>query len=382
VGVQVALAVALLFGGTQLVRSARSLTRTDLNFAADDVLTFTVPLSHEGDDGPPDWDRYQRLRDRLAQLPGVRAVGAISDLPLSGTGPIDAFTPEAGDTIAAWDDALANYFAVIPGYMETVRIPLLEGRYFEDRDNTTASEVIIVDETLARMAFPGESAVGRRLTLGWGIPESIIVGVVAHARTVDPAQEVRPQIYVPFRQFRWAPLSFVVRANGDPLALVGAVRNAAQEEGTGRALSNFKLLSANVARATSTLRAVTILVVVLAASAAILAALGLYAVVSYVILQQARATAIRSALGASFQRLLGDQLWDWGRILLPAVPGGVALSLLGARILQSLVYGVGARDGVSMAAAGILGGVICLLAIYLPARRAAGADPSAALQVE
>jgi predicted permease len=382
VGVQVALAVALLFGGTQLVRSARELTRTNLNFSAEGVLTFTVPLAGGGEEVPPAFQRYPLLRDRLLGLPGVQSVGAVSDLPLSGTGPMDAFTPDLADTLAAWDDALANYYAVIPGYMETVRIPLRRGRYFTDEDNLSQAQVIIVDETLAQMAYPGEEAIGRRLRLGWGIPESTIVGVVAHARTVDPTQEIRPQIYVPFGQFPWAPLSFVVRAGGNPLALVTAVRNAAAEEATGRAVSNFQLLSDNVAKATSTLRAVTILVVVLALSAALLSALGLYAVVSYVVLQQTKATAIRGALGASSQRLLRDQIWKGSRVLLLAIPVGVVLSAVGGRILQSLVYGVGARDGVSLAASAALGAVVCLLAIYLPSRRAAKTDPSVALQSE
>ncbi len=282
------------------------------------------------------------------------------------------------DSNSYCDNALANYFPILPGYFESVRIPLRQGRYFTDDECREAEQVIIVDETLVRMAFPGEDPIGRRLRLGWGIPVSRIVGVVAHARTADPTREVRPQIYVPYGLFRWSHLYFTVRAEGDPRPLIPAARAAAREIGTGRALSSFHLLSDNVATATSTLRAVAILLMVLALSAALLAALGLYAVV----LQQRKATAIRGALGASPGYLLLQQLRAGTRVLLPALPVGIAVSLVGAQLLESLVYGVGVRDPASLAAAGVLGTLVGVLGTYLPARRAARTDPASALQLE
>jgi hypothetical protein len=375
--------VVLLFGALQLGRSARELASTDLRFDPENVLGFKAPLDYSTlPERTADVDTYLQLRDRLSQLPGVRTVGAISDLPLSGTGPSDAFTPDLADSVAAWDNALADYRPVLPGYFESVRIPLRQGRYFTDTETREGEQVIIVDETLVRMAYPGEDPIGRTLRLGWGLPDSRIVGVVAHARTRDPSRDARPQIYTPYGLFRWGPLHFTVRTEGDPLALIPVVRAATREMGSWRALSGFQRLSDNVEIATSTLRAVAILLVVLALSAALLSALGLYAVVSAVVIQQRKATAIRGALGASPGTLLRQQLQHGTRVLLPAVPLGIVLSLAGARLLETLVYGVGVRDPGSLSAAAVLGIIVGVLGTYLPARRAAKTDPASALQTE
>jgi putative ABC transport system permease protein len=383
VGVQVAMAVALLFGALQLGRSARELATTDLRFDHNNVLAFQAPLDFRALPTPEgDAELYLRFRDRLSEIPGVEVVGAVSNLPLSGTGPVDAFTPDMADTLAAWDNALASYLPVLPGYFESVSIPLQLGRFFTDAETREGDQVVIVDETLARMAFPGEDPIGRTLRLGWGIPDSRIIGVVAHARIMDPRREVRPQIYVPYGLFRWNPLHFTVRAGSDPLALIPAVREAARDVGTGRALSGFQLLSENVATASSTLRAVSILLVVLAVSAALLSALGLYAVVSSVVIQKRKATAIRGALGASPRHLLRQELRSGTMVLIPALPAGILLSLMGGRLLESLVFGVPVRDPLSLMVAAGLGVLVALGGTFLPALRASRTDPASALQAD
>jgi putative ABC transport system permease protein len=242
--------------------------------------------------------------------------------------------------------------------------------------------VIIIDETLAAAAFPGVDPIDRMLRLGWGLPNSRVVGVVGHARVIDVSQEVRPQIYVPYGRFSWGPLNFTVRTEGDPLTRVEAVREAVRELGTGRAVSRFQLLTDNVTTATSALRSVTIMVSMLAVSAALLCALGLYAVVSYVVHERRRATAIRGALGATPGRLLGHHLRNGIAIVAVAIPIGVALSVAAARFFSSLVYEIGVRDVRSLAAAAALAALTGLLGTYFPARRAANADPAQALRSE
>jgi hypothetical protein len=280
------------------------------------------------------------------------------------------------------DQAMANYFAVVPGYLETMRVPLRQGRYFTDAENASGDSVIIIDETLAAAAFPGADPIGRTLRLGWGLPNSRVVGVVGHARVIDVSQEVRPQIYVPYGRFSWGPLHFTVRTDGDPVTFVATVRDAVRELGTGRAVSRFQLLSDNVTSATSALRSVTIMVSILAVSAALLCALGLYAVVSYVVHQRRRATAIRGALGATSGRLLGYHLRNGIVIVVFAIPIGVALSLAAARFFGSLVYEVGVRDVRSLGAAAVLAALTGLVGTYFPARRAANEDPAQALRSE
>ena len=164
--------------------------------------------------------------------------------------------------------------------------------------------------------------------------------------------------------------------------MIGAVRESVAELGSGRAVSGFQLLRDNVDRATSTLRFVTGLVAILALSAALLSALGLYAVVSFVVHQRRRATAIRSALGATPARLVRHHLRNGGAVLLVAVPVGVALSLVSARFLGSLVYGIDIYDAQSLTIAALLAATIGMLGTYLPARGAVKDDPARALRAE
>jgi predicted permease len=389
VGSQVVVAVVLLFGALQLTRSAGELARTNLGFEPRDVIAFEVPLSwaqlgFEGENR-----RYEMIRDRLAALPGVVSVGAISSPPLSGRGTINNFTTNVDVGARARDEQAANFYAVLPGYLDAMRIPLLQGRDFTNAENAQGVPVAVIDETLARTAFPGQDPIGR--TIGVSVPGGSryprlpnlrVVGVAAHARVIDPTQTIRPQIYLPYGLWRWAPLYATVRTTGDPRAVMPAARAVVEELGSGLPVSQVQLLSDNLSEATSVLRAVTILVVVLALTAAFLAAFGLYAVVSAIVLQQRRAMAIRSVLGASPGRLLRLQFRRVGLILACAATAGAALSLAGARLLESLVYGVAVRDAGSLVAATALGVTACLLATYVPARRAAKVDPLVALAVD
>jgi len=203
---------------------------------------------------------HHELRDRLGELAMVRAVGAISHLPLSGTGPMDAFGPgAAGDTVG-WSDPLANYFAVMPGYFEAIGARLRQGRFFTDDENLEGQAVSVIDESLAEIAWPGEDPIGKTMRMGWRIPPTIVVGVIEHPRVIDVSRDVRPQIYVPYGLFPWGPLRYTVKSAGDPTLLIGSVRAVLDEMRPGRAAFGFQDLSENVAAAMSTLRFVTLLV--------------------------------------------------------------------------------------------------------------------------
>jgi ABC-type antimicrobial peptide transport system permease subunit len=280
------------------------------------------------------------------------------------------------------DQAMANYHSVLPGYFESVRIPIVDGRDFSDAENANGEPVIVVDETLARAAFSARSPIGRTLKVGWGIPDSRIVGVVRPVRNIEVGRHVRPQIYVPYGRFAWQPLIFTVRASGDPLQLVDAAEAAIREIGPGRAVSGFQVLQDNVTAATSTLNAVTGLVILLATSAGVLSAVGLYSVIAFVVHQRRRATAIRSALGASPAQLLWQHVKTSGMVILIALPAGVALAAIAAPFLGPLVYGVNERDPISLAAAAVVATSAGVLGTYLPARRAVHVDPVRVLREE
>lgn len=369
VGAQVAMTVALAFGSAQLARSAVELRHVNLGFDPH-VATFRVPPDFSRFDSPDDLPSlYHRIRDRVRQVPGVTSVGVVTHLPLSGSTMMDGYTTDLTKEISF--DQSANYQAVTPGYFEALRIPILQGRDFTDQEDTGNQNVVIVDQSLARTAFPGESnVIGRTLKLGWGLPNARIVGVVAHAKTIEIGREVRPQIYAPIGNLFQSWGIVTVRAQGDPMALADQIVRAIDEVGPGRAVSNVAPLTDNVAAATSALTAVTGLVVCLAVSAGLLSAVGLYLVIAHVVYQRRRATAIRAALGAPRRELVWRHARTSVSVMLGALPLGVVLSLAMAPMFSELTYGVDTRDPGSLSLAVVVALVAGTLGTTLPVLRA------------
>jgi putative ABC transport system permease protein len=381
VGAQIALTVVLAFGAIQLLRSASRLGTVDVGYEAN-VLAFRVPLDNTAFTTPEDRTSvYRRIRDRLADVPRVDSVGAISHLPLSGSVALDAFTSDLTGAASA-DQSVANYHAVLPGYFASVRTSFVAGRDITDAELDAAEPVVVIDETLARAAFGDADPIGRMLRLGWGIPDSRVVGVVAHARSIEVGRDVRPQVYAPFSTFRWAPLHFTVRAEGHPLDLRDSIDAAVREIGPGRAASGFQLLTENVELATSTQRSVTSLVAGLAISAGLLSAVGLYTVIAYLVHQRRRATAIRSALGATTLQLLRHNLRTTVVVMAVAVPLGGALAAAAAPVFASLIYGVGERDAASLGLAALVAAAAGAAGTLVPASRAARIDAALVLKGE
>jgi predicted permease len=373
VGTQVALTVVLAFGCVQLVRSAARLSRVELGFDPN-VLTLRVP--YDGMRFSSNRQRaelYQRIRDRVAEVPGVSAAGVVTHLPLSGSTMMDGY--EADLSKEPSFEQSANYQAVTPGYFGAARIPIVQGRDITDQEDAGEQPVVVVDETLVRAVFPGErDVIGRMLRLGWGLPNSRIVGVVGHARTIEVGRAVRPQIYVPIGKLFQQAGMVVVRASADPRQLAPAVERAIQEVGPGRAISNVTMLSDNVTAATSTVVAVTWLVTFLAASGALLSAVGLYLLVAFIVHQRRRATAIQTALGASRMQVMWSNFRSSGVVLSIALPAGIALSLIAGPFLADLLYEVTRHDPVSLAIALVVAISAGVLGTYVPVRRAANAN--------
>jgi len=381
VGSQIALTVVLGFACLQLLRSASRLNHVDLGFDPN-VLALRVPYDGRRYNSPAKrGEIYQRIRDRVQQVPGVLSVGVVTHVPL-GDGPmLDGYQADLARETSF--DQSANYAGVTPGYFAAVRIPMLQGRDITDQENTGAQKVVVVDETLVRAVFPGvPNVIGRTLRLGWQIENAQIVGVVGHARTVEVGRIVRPQVYVPISiLFPNGGAGYVtVRTAGDPLPMTRALSDAVRDAGPGRAIASVAMLTDNVAAATSTLRAVTRLVTALAVSAGLLSAIGLYLVIAFVVHQRRRSTAIRSALGATRQQVMWQHFKLGGALLLAALPIGALLSFAVSPLFGALVYGVGQRDPLSLLLALGLAIVVSLLGIYVPVRRAAAANVVTALR--
>ena len=373
VGAQIALTVVLAFGCVQLVRSASRLSKVDIGFDPN-VLALRVPYDfRKYPNNAARAQLYQRIRDRVKQVPGVTAVGVVTHIPLSGQTMMDGY--ETDLTKEPSFEPYANYQAVTPGYFDSVRIPILQGRDISDQEDAKSLPVIVVDETLAKAAFPDEpNVLGRTLRFGWGLANAQIVGVVGHARSVDIGRVVRPQIYSSIGNLFQNAGIVTVRATGDPRLLTPSIVAAINEVGPGRAVASISMLQDNVTLATSALVAVTGLVSFLSISAGLLSAIGLYLVLAFVVHQRRRATAIRTALGASRPQVMWQHFKTSGVVMLAAVPVGLVLSLFVAPLFADLVYGVAQRDRSSLGLAVLIAVTTGILGTWFPVRRAANAN--------
>jgi predicted permease len=381
---EVALSFVLLVGSGLMLRSFLALERTDPGYDPNGLLTFLVNPRARGDTARAAF--MQTMRERLGAIPGVQEVTAASPLPLDG----QLGTARWGTEAAAADPALfqqANVHVVLPGYFETMRARLLAGRTFTEADNNPNVRVLIIDQRLAAKAFPNQpvqSAVGKRLLFRPRTPEPEmfeVVGVVANERHVSltadgPEAGFFTDGYMGYGNAgRW-----VLRTAGDPAGLVPAMRAAVREVDPLLAVAEVQPMTVLVDRAKGPTRFALVLIGAFAIIAVVLATVGLYGVLSSVVRQRTSEIGVRMALGAQrgniLQLVIGHGLLLSGAGILIGAAGALALT----RVMASMLVGVSATDPVTFATIGLVFVVIAVVACWLPARRAAGMDPTVALR--
>jgi len=382
---EVALAVVLLVGAGLLVRSFLALQQVKPGFDPHDVLTFQLALPAASYPGPAErrvW--LSELERRLDALPGVRSAGIISQLPLSGSGALSPFAYDER-TAREWESVTADGRNVSPGYFRTMNARLLAGRDFTEQDDAGAPPVAIVDEILARLAWPGQSAVGKRLQVNpTGSPNMYVevVGVVAHLRAHDLTREVRPQLYRPMGQQTWFQADVVVEATGDPSAIAPAVSGEVRAMDRGLALRRMTPLTTYVEDAMAQSRFSLLLMAALGGIALVLAAVGIYGVIAYSVSQRTREFGIRLALGEEPAHTRRSVVLGGMRLVGLSMILGLGAALGLARLLQGQLYQVEPGDPLTFAGIGLLLALVALLACYIPARRATRVDPAQALRSE
>jgi putative ABC transport system permease protein len=395
---EVALSIVLLVGCGLMVRSLRNLLSIDLGFVPERALTFSVDF--EPEKYPTTAHNrafYRTLLERLATLPGVEAAGAVHNRPLE-YGPIgsDNWVTVEGQPLD-WDSVTknslsVNWEAVTPDYFRAVGTPLVAGRTFSERDTPDAPKVVIVSRSLARRGWPGESPLGKRLhtypakgELKDGVFVNVewltVVGVVEDAR-YRGIQSPRLDVYLAYSQVSDGLHHLVVRTRGDPLALAGAVRAQVRALDADAGVGELTTMQRLVDRALTPWRFASALLGGFALAALLLTASGLFAVLHHFVSGRAREIAIRMALGADPGRVRRFVLAQGLGVTALGVALGSALSLVLARFLSALLYGLDARDPWSH-----LGGVglivlVAAIASLLPARRAARVDATVALRSE
>ena len=385
VAAEVALSVVLLVGAGLLMRSFLALQDVRPGFESGDVLTFQLSLPPARyPDNRSQVEFYRRLDERLHALPGVETIGLINKLPLTGSGTLQPFAYNE-ETARNWESVTADERMVSERFFESMDARLAGGRWFTERDDADAPPVAIIDESLARMAWPGENAVGKRLQVqptGSESPFVEVVGVVQHLRMNDLARATLPQIYWPVGQSAPATVAYTVETSVEPSSLAPAVRRVVAELDKDLAVSRLAPMSDYVSANAAQRRFSLVLMAALGGIALLLAAIGVFGVISYSVTQRTREFGIRLALGENPRHTRLSVMLGGMRLVALSIAAGLAVALVGSRWISGMLYEVKPADPLTFGGIALLLAFVALLACYLPARRATRVDPALALRGE
>ena len=376
---EVALALVLLVGAGLMTRSFQRLLQVSPGFDGTNVVSARVLLPATKYQRPAVARFYDEVLERLRRAPGIRSASAVSALPLQNVGAASSlpFTVEGQQPPPA-EDPMAEVRMVAAGYFETMRIPLVEGRYLDERDADTGPRVSLINQTMARRYFPGVSPIGRTIQNPHG--KSEVVGVVGDVRNEGLDSEPKKQVYLPMRQSPSAGMALVARTEGDPTALAMTLQRAIWDVDPQQPIYELSTADQLVARAVFLPRLSATLLALFALAALLLAVLGIYGVLSYSVNERTKEIGLRLALGANASDTV--RLVLRRSVTLVAAGGAVGLvaSLLLTRSLSGILYGVGPFDLPSFAAAVTALLVAGVLASVLPAWRTTRVDPLVTLR--
>jgi predicted permease len=384
---EMSLAVVLLVGAGLCVKSFYRLTSVDAGFNPHNLLTMKISLpnaSYKEDEKKIAF--FQQVRERIAALPGVTAASADSWLPFTTMGAATGFQIEGQPKLSDADQPVTDVRVIEPDYFHTMGIPLLAGREFNEREATTLSHVIIVNQALATAYFPGVSPIGKRITVAMGGQTeknpSQIIGVVGDVKHEGLNTTPRSMVYWPHPELTLPFTTFVIRTDGNPLALIDAVRQQVKQLDPSLPVSDVATMEARMSDSVAQARFSAMLLGIFAVVAIVLASVGVYGVTSYAVTSRLHEIGIRMAIGAQtgdVERMFIRQ----GMILTLAGLGvGLLVSFGLTKLIEGLLFGVSPHDPMTFVAMATLLSVVALLACYLPARRATCVNPVETLRNE
>jgi putative ABC transport system permease protein len=382
---EVALAAVLMVGAVLMLQSFQRLLSVDPGFKPEGVATFELVLPHvRYPDGGRRARFFEQTCEQLNGLPGVRAVGAISNLPLSGNENLGYIVIEGAAAPPAGKEPVAEDRVITPGYLGAMGMSLMSGRDFDAMDGADKAPVAIVNETLARQFFPAGGAVGKRIR--WNGNDTrwkTIVGVVNDVRSHALETQARPQLYVPYGQNARYEMTMAIRADATAApSLRGAIQQELKRFDALLPMANYRTMPELVAKVVARPRFSALLLGLFAAAALMLTAVGLYGVVAYGVNQRTREIGIRMALGARRQDVLALVTGQGMRPVFVGMAIGMAVALALTRLLANQLYEIKPTDPGTFSIVGIGLLLVSLVACYLPARRAAKIDPMVALRNE
>jgi putative ABC transport system permease protein len=381
---QIALLLVLLIGVGLLIKSFLHLQKEQLGFVSANVLTMRLQLSPVYYPEPADRAGFlQRIEKQLETLPGVQAVGAVSQLPLSGAVLSSGFSPIDDSPLRDQPPETADLRGVTPGYFKALGIPLIEGRTFADSDSADAPRRAVIDESLAKRFWPNQSAVGKRIKWIRSETPLEVVGVVGSVKHVALDKPGRETAYFPLTQYaRSQSVFFAVRTTADPSSTAGAVRNQVWTLDRNQSIADLQPMDDIVWKSIARQRLNLFMLSVFAVVALVLAAVGIYGMMSYAVTQRNREIGIRLALGAQRQSILRLILKRAIILALIGVAAGLLLSFVLTRSMSSLLFGVSTIDPVIFVLLSVFLIGVILLASFVPAWRAMKVDPLVSLRNE
>jgi len=389
---EVTLAVPLLIGAGLMLRSSFLLQNTDRGIDLKNVLTVQIALPKTKYVTPQQMAAfYQQTLQRIQSEPEVQSASAVNFLPLTNFGDATSLTIEGRTSPVLGQTTTASYRVIDPNYFRTMSIPLLRGRYFTEQDNDESHGVVMINQTMAHRYWPDEDPIGRLIkpqfpaaNVPWRPATTntwlAIVGVVADVNQTGVNEVQAAEIYLPYLQNPSSLMNLLVRSKSDPLRLVPAVRRQVLAVDGDQPVYNIKTMENVLSQSVATPHVITSLLTVFAAVALLLAAIGVYSVMSYSVAQRTHEVGVRMALGAQQQHVLRMILGHGLRLVLLGVGLGVVVAFVVTRVISNLLFGVSATDPQVFVGVPLLLIAVALLATYFPARRALKVDPIIALR--
>jgi putative ABC transport system permease protein len=378
---QVAVSFVLLTGAALLFSSFRNIESVELGYRTDHILISDVRLRRGDKETPANLAFMSELLSRVRTLPNVELAAMAEAMPLSGRDEEHPFSIEGREAPRPEDQQTATINLCTPEYFHLMGIRLLRGRLFDQRDGPKAPAVVILNETLARRYFPNENPIGQRVRAVWG-EWATVVGVASDIRQKSSTTMPRPEIYYDYAQHPSPRMSLGLRAAGDPANLFAAIRREMAGMQPSIPLSFARTMDEMIADERAPDRLLTMLVAAFAGLAMLLAAVGIYAVISYSVAERTREIGIRIALGAQPRDVVALIVRQAGSVIGIGLVAGMALALSLGNVLGALLYGIAPHDPAIISGTAALLGVVAFAAMLVPALKAARSDPMVAIRCD
>lgn len=371
---EIALAVVLLVGAGLMLRSFAAMREVDPGFDPHHVLTMRMQLPRAK--YPDDTARirfFLEVTARVANLPGVQAVGAVSYLPMAGLGAGTDFTIEGQPSSAPGQEKTTDVTVCDNGFFHALKIPLLRGRLFTEQEMRGKRNVVLINDAFARQYFSGQNPIGQRVTIDMNDPNvpTEIIGIIGDTQGVDLVTPAKPEAFWPHPQLAYGLMTLTVRTAGDPIALAPTIETQVHALDKDQPVSDVRTMEQWVAKSLAQTRFSSLLLMAFAGLALLLAAVGIYGVMSYSVSQRTSEIGVRLAVGAEGRDILKMIVWDGIRLAGTGLALGLLLAIALSRALTSLLFETMAADPATYAFVTAVLGSVALLASYLPARRAA-----------